>query len=126
MLWIPVGFAHGFSVISAKASVLYEATDFYAPEYERTLARNDPELTVRRLEGDPIVSAKDQRGRALRNVETFEQPQPIMSIGLQYCMINLPAAVMRSRRRIRTPEMVIRVVAALADQRDELLGVSSA
>jgi dTDP-4-dehydrorhamnose 3,5-epimerase len=73
MLWIPVGFAHGFSVISEKATVLYRATNFYAPEHERTLAWNDPELAIRwELEGEPIVSAKDQRGLALRDLETFE------------------------------------------------------
>ena len=42
MLWIPAGFAHGFRVLSEKAHVLYKATDFYAPEHERTLAWNDP------------------------------------------------------------------------------------
>jgi len=73
MLWIPVGFAHGFSVVSEKATVLYKATNFYAPEHERTLAWNDPELAIRwELKGDPIVSAKDQQGLALRDSETFE------------------------------------------------------
>jgi len=73
MLWIPAGFAHGFLVISEKAQVLYKATDYYAPEHERTLAWNDPDLKIDwKLEGDPIVSAKDQRGSALRNAETFE------------------------------------------------------
>lgn len=73
MLWIPVGFAHGFRVISEKAHVLYKATDYYAPEHERTLAWNDPELKIDwELEGEPIVSAKDQRGLLLRNAETFE------------------------------------------------------
>ena len=73
MLWIPVGFAHGFSVVSEKATVLYKATNFYAPEHERTLAWNDPELAIRwELEGNPIVSAKDQQGLALRDIETFE------------------------------------------------------
>ncbi len=73
MLWIPVGFAHGFRVISESAQVLYKATDYYAPEHERTLAWNDPDLKIDwALEGDPIVSAKDQRGVALRDAETFE------------------------------------------------------
>ena len=73
MLWIPSGFAHGFRVISEKAQVLYKATDYYAPEHERTLAWNDPDLKIDwELEGDPIVSAKDQRGIALRDAETFE------------------------------------------------------
>jgi dTDP-4-dehydrorhamnose 3,5-epimerase len=73
MLWIPVGFAHGFRVISESAQVLYKATDYYAPEHERTLAWNDPDLKIDwELEGEPIVSAKDQRGIALREAETFE------------------------------------------------------
>jgi dTDP-4-dehydrorhamnose 3,5-epimerase len=73
MLWIPPGFAHGFCVISEKAHVLYKATDFYALEYERTLAWNDPDLNIDwQLSGDPVVSAKDQCGISLRKAETFE------------------------------------------------------
>lgn len=73
MLWIPPGFAHGFRVISDQAHVLYKATDFYSPESERTLAWNDPDLKIDwALDGDPIVSAKDQRGSSLRDAETFE------------------------------------------------------
>jgi dTDP-4-dehydrorhamnose 3,5-epimerase len=72
MLWIPEGFAHGFCVTSDRAHVLYKATDYYAPEYERTLAWNDPDLKIAwELEGEPIVSPKDQRGVALRDAETF-------------------------------------------------------
>ena len=72
MLWIPAGFAHGFRVTSETAHVLYKATDYYAPEFERTLAWNDPELKIDwALDGDPIVSEKDQRGRTLRNAEAF-------------------------------------------------------
>lgn len=73
MLWIPAGFAHGFRVLSEKAHVLYKATDFYAPEHERTLAWNDPDLNIDwGLDGAPTVSAKDQRGQSLRQAETFE------------------------------------------------------
>ncbi|HWO28721.1 MAG TPA: dTDP-4-dehydrorhamnose 3,5-epimerase [Candidatus Acidoferrum sp.] len=73
MLWIPIGFAHGFQVLSGKAHVLYKATDFYAPEFERTLAWNDPQLQIEwQIDGQPIVSAKDQRGVALRDAEIFE------------------------------------------------------
>ncbi len=73
MLWIPAGFAHGFRVVSEKAHVLYKATDYYAPEHERTLAWNDPELKIDwEHDGKPIVSAKDQRGVALRDAETFD------------------------------------------------------
>jgi dTDP-4-dehydrorhamnose 3,5-epimerase len=73
MLWIPPGFAHGFRVISEKAQVLYKATDYYAPEHERTLAWDDPDLKIDwEVDGEPIVSAKDQRGIRLRDAETFE------------------------------------------------------
>jgi len=73
MLWVPAGFAHGFRVTSEKAHVLYKATDYYAPAHERTLAWNDPVLKIDwELDGDPIVSAKDQRGVPLGNAETFE------------------------------------------------------
>jgi dTDP-4-dehydrorhamnose 3,5-epimerase len=73
MLWIPAGFAHGFRVSSESAQVLYKTTDYYAPEHERTLAWNDPDLKIDwELDGDPIVSAKDQRGSVLRDAETFE------------------------------------------------------
>jgi len=73
MLWIPTGFAHGFCVKSERAQVLYKATDFYAPARERTVIWNDPQLKIDwELEGEPIVSAKDQRGVALRDAETFE------------------------------------------------------
>jgi len=72
MLWVPPGFAHGFCVTSEKAHVLYKATDYYAPEFERTLAWNDSELKIDwQLDGEPIVSAKDQRGVALRDAETL-------------------------------------------------------
>lgn len=73
MLWMPAGFAHGFRVISQTAHVMYKATDYYAPEHERTLAWNDPDLKIDwGLDGEPIVSAKDQRGAALRDAEVFE------------------------------------------------------
>jgi len=72
MLWIPPGFAHGFRVLSEKAHVLYKATDFYAPEDERTLAWNDTDLKINwELDTDPIVSSKDQRGVAFRDADTY-------------------------------------------------------
>jgi dTDP-4-dehydrorhamnose 3,5-epimerase len=73
MLWIPTGFAHGFRVLSEKAHVLYKATDFYAPEEERTIVWNDPYLKIDwGLETDLIVSAKDQRGTPFREAEVFD------------------------------------------------------
>ena len=74
MLWIPRGFAHGFRVVYRKtAHVLYKTTDFYAPEHERTVAWNDPALNIAwQLDGEPIVSAKDQRGVPFEQAEKFE------------------------------------------------------
>ena len=72
MLWIPVGFAHGFIVLSEHAIVLYKTTDYYAPEHERTIVWNDPTLAIRwPLEGEPIVAEKDRRGVAFRSAEVF-------------------------------------------------------
>jgi dTDP-4-dehydrorhamnose 3,5-epimerase len=72
MLWIPVGFAHGFCVLSERAHVLYKATDFYAPEHERTVAWNDPQLKINwELNGEPIISARDQCGTSFRDAESF-------------------------------------------------------
>ena len=73
MLWIPLGFAHGFRVVSRAAHVVYKASDYYAPEHERTLLWSDPELNIDwQLQSPPIVSAKDQRGVTLRCAECFE------------------------------------------------------
>jgi len=73
MIWVPAGFAHGFRVASEAAHVFYKTTEYYAPEFERTLAWNDPDLKIDwELDGDPILSAKDQRGVTLRQAETFE------------------------------------------------------
>jgi dTDP-4-dehydrorhamnose 3,5-epimerase len=59
--------------VSDKAHVLYKTTDYYAPQNERTLAWNDPDLKIDwELDSEPVVSAKDQRGVALRDVESFE------------------------------------------------------
>jgi dTDP-4-dehydrorhamnose 3,5-epimerase len=72
MFWIPPGCAHGFLVLSERADFLYKATDYYAPEQERTLAWNDPELRIEwPLVGEPVVSAKDAAGRALREAEVY-------------------------------------------------------
>jgi dTDP-4-dehydrorhamnose 3,5-epimerase len=72
MLWIPEGFAHGFLVVSETADVLYKTTDFYAPEFERTLLWNDPHLSISWPTADPLLSDKDRQGRTLADAETFE------------------------------------------------------
>ena len=72
MLWIPVGFAHGFYVLSEVAEVLYKATDFYAPEDERCVLWNDPELGIDwPLSGTPVLSPKDAAGARLRDADVF-------------------------------------------------------
>ena len=73
MVWIPHGFAHGFRVVSETAHVLYKTTDFYAPEHEHTVAWNDPALKIDwQLDGDAVVSAKDQRGVPFEAAEKFD------------------------------------------------------
>lgn len=72
-LWIPEGFAHGFCVTSPIAEVLYLASDYYAPEYERSIAWDDPAIGVTwPLSGQPLVSAKDGQGCLLAEAEVFD------------------------------------------------------
>lgn len=71
-LWIPEGFAHGFVVLSESAEFLYKTTDYYAPEHERSLLWNDPELGIQwPFNEAPQLSAKDQAGKLLRDAELF-------------------------------------------------------
>jgi len=72
MAWIPPGFAHGFLVVSDSADVLYKATDYYAPEHERTLLWSDPALGIKwPLAGAPVLAEKDRRGTPLAAAEVF-------------------------------------------------------
>ena len=71
-LWIPPGFAHGFLVLSQTADVLYKATDYYAPQHERCIVWNDPDLAIDwPVSASPIVSAKDQVGQLFKTSEVF-------------------------------------------------------
>ena len=71
-LWVPAGFAHGFLVLSESADVLYKATDYYAPEHERCLAWNDPDVGIAwPLQAAPVLSPKDAAGLPLREAEVF-------------------------------------------------------
>ncbi|MCQ4297805.1 dTDP-4-dehydrorhamnose 3,5-epimerase [Pseudomonas stutzeri] len=71
-LWIPEGFAHGFVVLSESAEFLYKTTDYYAPEHERSLLWNDPELGIEWPIEEPLqLSAKDQAGKRLCDAELF-------------------------------------------------------
>ena len=73
MMWVPPGFAHGFYVVSESAEFLYKCTDYYAPEHERSLLWNDPNVGVEWPIGDepPLLSDKDRQGLPLDQVDTF-------------------------------------------------------
>ena len=74
-LYIPEGFAHGFLVLSTKAEVLYKASDYYAPEWDRTLLWNDPALAISwpiKPGEHPIISSKDKAGKRFAETETYE------------------------------------------------------
>ena len=70
--WIPAGFAHGFVVLSETADFLYKTTDYYAPEYERSLLWNDPDLGIDwQIPTEPILSGKDKSALPLKEAELF-------------------------------------------------------
>ena len=74
ILWVPPGFAHGFYVLSETAEALYKCTDYYAPEFERTLRWDDFDLAVDwPLVGGkpPILSAKDAKGDLFKDAELY-------------------------------------------------------
>jgi len=71
-LWVPPEFAHGFLVLSDSADFLYKTTDYYAPEYERCIAWNDPAIGIAwPLDQTPSLSAKDGAGQPLASAEVF-------------------------------------------------------
>ncbi len=71
-LWVPEGFGHGFVVLSDSAEFLYKTTDYYAPQHERSIAWNDPELAIDwQYQGTPSLSAKDANGTPLSQAEVF-------------------------------------------------------
>ncbi len=74
MFWMPAGMAHGFVVLSDSADFVYKATDYYAPEFERTILWNDRDLGIQwPLMGEPILSSKDVAGKSFREAEVFEK-----------------------------------------------------
>ena len=71
--WVPKGFAHGFVVLSEYAEFLYKTTDFWAPEYERSITWDDPDLAITwPIETQPVLSAKDKAGARFKDAEVFE------------------------------------------------------
>ncbi|MCY1301327.1 dTDP-4-dehydrorhamnose 3,5-epimerase [compost metagenome] len=71
-MWVPEGFAHGFLVLSETTEFLYMTTNYYAPEHERCIRWDDPDLAIDwPLTGAPILSAKDQAGVAFKDADLF-------------------------------------------------------
>jgi len=72
LLWLPPGFAHGFLVLSETADLLYKATDYYAPQWERTILWKDADIGIEwPLDASPILSPKDSAGTFFRYAEVF-------------------------------------------------------
>jgi dTDP-4-dehydrorhamnose 3,5-epimerase len=74
-LWVPAGFAHGYYVRSEWAEVLYKTTDFYAPQWERTILWDDSVIGIEWpiLPGTkPVLSEKDSQGKKLNEAEVFD------------------------------------------------------
>jgi dTDP-4-dehydrorhamnose 3,5-epimerase len=72
-LWIPPGFAHGFLVTSDSAEFLYKTTDYWYPEFERSLLWNDPTVGVQwPLDNAPLLADKDAAGKVLSEASFFQ------------------------------------------------------
>lgn len=72
MLWVPEGFAHGFVVLSDTAECLYKTTDYWMPEFERSIAWNDPMINIQwPIQYPPLLSSKDQQAKLLAKAECF-------------------------------------------------------
>lgn len=71
-LWVPAGFAHGFVVLSESADVLYKTTEYYAPEHERCIAWDDPEIGIAWPGSlQPLLSDKDAAGADFKSAEVY-------------------------------------------------------
>lgn len=71
-LWIPPGFGHAFLALTEGAELLYKTTDYYAPECDRSIAWNDPDIGIEwPLAGEPVLSAKDAGAPRLTDADVF-------------------------------------------------------
>lgn len=72
MLWVPPGFGHGFLVLSDSADFLYKTTSYYAPQWDRGIRWDDPEIGVQwPVDQAPTLSAKDQVLPLIRDAEIY-------------------------------------------------------
>jgi dTDP-4-dehydrorhamnose 3,5-epimerase len=71
-LWVPPGFAHGFYTLTETAEIVYKTTDYYCPEYDRTILWNDTNLGIEwGIDGEPILSQKDLKGKTFEECEKY-------------------------------------------------------
>jgi dTDP-4-dehydrorhamnose 3,5-epimerase len=96
-LWVPAGFGHGFVVLSETADFLYKTNDYWYPEYERSLAWNDPDVGIEwPLDGaQPKLAAKDAAAPRLVDAQVYESPAPATARAVE------PAAARRSVAEMR-------------------------
>lgn len=72
-MWVPPGFAHGFLVLSEIADFLYKTTDYYSPQYERSIIWNDPDIGIEWPEvSNPSLSEKDKKAKFFKHAEVFD------------------------------------------------------
>ena len=72
-LWVPPGFAHGFYTLSDYAEIEYKTTDYYHPEFDRSLMWNDPDIgIIWGNDGDPVLSLKDQGAKSFKECDKYE------------------------------------------------------
>jgi len=71
-LWVPAGFAHGFLALEDDTTIIYKVTDYWAPQFERAILWNDPELGIDWPAVAPIVSERDSAGARFRDAELFD------------------------------------------------------
>lgn len=73
MFWVPPGFAHGFVTMSDVAEFVYKTTDYYAPQYDRSLIWNDSEVGIEwPFEGEPALSKKDLLGKSFQDADKYD------------------------------------------------------
>jgi dTDP-4-dehydrorhamnose 3,5-epimerase len=110
MLWVPPGFAHGFLVLSEWAEVLYKATDYYAPQFERTIRWDDPDINIDwPCGGGPQLSPKDTQGERLRNAEVYGEafstlPEMLSTRGTPMSTYTENSATLEGQRGFEKPK----------------------
>ena len=80
-IWIPAGFAHGFLALSESAQVIYKATEYWAPQHERCIRWDDPDLDIQwPLNSSPLLSPKDANGTRFALAEIFSRDEVALTL----------------------------------------------